>query len=61
MNSKTVTLAEIIETAHLLGALQSMAEIDNFPQPYGVLISMYETELRDMIHAFGQDNVRRPY
>lgn len=61
MNSKTVTLAEIIDTAHLLGVLQSQAEIDDFPQPYGVLISMYETHLRDMIHAFGQDNVRRPY
>ena len=61
MNSKTVTLAEIIETAHFLGALQSQAEIDDSPQPYGVAISMYETYLRDMIHALGQYNVRRPY
>ena len=61
MNSKTVTLAEIIDTAHFLGVLQSMAETDGFPQVYEGVISMYETDLRDMIHAFGQDNVRRPY
>ena len=45
--NKTVTLAEIIDTAHFIGVLQSMAKTDDLPQVYEVVISMYETDFRD--------------